>query len=81
MEEANVTAIFSPTPGDRETLSKTNRLTIDTLYRHPLAHNLEWSDVIALFEKLGTVDQKSHNQIAFGIGGEHHRSESRTRRI
>lgn len=43
------------------------------MYRHPLAHNLEWSDVVTLFKKLGTVDEKSHDQIAFGIGGEHHR--------
>ncbi len=73
MEEANITATFSSAPGDRATLSKASRLTIAALYRHPLAHNLEWSDVVALFEKLGTVDQKSHNQTAFGIGGEHHR--------
>jgi hypothetical protein len=72
VEQSNITVTFSPPHGDRDTLSKANRLTIETLYRHPLAYNLEWSDVVALFEKLGTVDQKSHNQIAFGIAGEHH---------
>lgn len=73
MKEAEVVVTFRPPPGDWTTLSKTSRSTIEALYQHPLSHNLEWSGVVALFEKLGTVDQKGHNEIAFGIGGEHHR--------
>ncbi len=48
-------------------------MTIDAIYRHPLAHNLEWSDVLALFGKIGTVDQKGNDEVAFGLAGEHHR--------
>jgi hypothetical protein len=55
------------------TLPKGSRRTLQALFQHPIAHNLEWADVVALFETLGTVDQKSHNEILFGIGGEHHR--------
>ena len=73
MKEVEVTATFSPTAGDWATLSKTSRGTIEALYQHPLSHNLEWSSVVVLFQKVGTVDQKGHNEIAFGIGGEHHR--------
>jgi hypothetical protein len=73
VREADITATFGPAPGDRTTLSKASSRTIDAIYQHPLSHNLEWSDVVALFEKLGTVDQKHHNDITFGIAGEHHR--------
>ena len=73
LKEFEVTATFSPAPGDWTALSKTSRSTIEALYQHPLSHNLEWSGVVALFEKLGTVDQKGHNELAFGLGGEHHR--------
>ena len=73
MEEVEVTATFSPARGDWATLSKTSRSTIEALYQHPLSHNLEWSEVVSLFESLGTVNHKGHNEIAFGLGGEHHR--------
>ena len=73
MDDGGITATFGPPPGDRTTLSKPSRATLDALYRHPLAHNLEWSDVEALFGKLGTVDHKPNNEMAFGIAGEHHR--------
>jgi hypothetical protein len=55
------------------TLPKGSRRTLQALFQHPIAHNLEWAAVVALFGTLGTVDQKSHNEILFGIGGEHHR--------
>ncbi len=73
MTEIDITATFRPTPANWTALSKSSRGTIEALYRHPLSHNVEWSDVVALFDKLGTVDRKPHNEIAFGIGGEHHR--------
>ena len=72
MEKIEVTATFGPAPGDWTNLSKGRRATIEALYQHPLSHNLEWSGVISLFEKLGTVDHKSHNEITFQIGGERH---------
>jgi hypothetical protein len=73
VKEVEVAATFGPAPGDWATLSKTSRSTMEALYQHPLSHNLEWSRVVALFERLGTVDQKGSNEIAFGLGGEHHR--------
>ena len=72
MEAVEITAKFEPEPGDRTALSKASRATLEKLYQHPLAHNLEWLDVVALFTRLGTVEHKSHNDIAFGIAGEHH---------
>jgi hypothetical protein len=72
MTTGDITATFGPAQGDRTTLSKSCRATLDGLFRHPLSHNLEWSDVIALFSKLGSVEHKSNNEVAFAIGGEHH---------
>ena len=72
VDTANITATFRPLQGDRTTLSKSCRTTLDAIYQHPLSHNLEWPDVIALFTKLGTVEHKSNNEIVFAIGGEHH---------
>lgn len=73
LKEVEVTVTFRPVHSDWTTLSRTSRGTIEALYQHPMSHNLEWSGVVALFEKLGTVDYKAHNEIAFGISGEHHR--------
>lgn len=72
MESVDIHATFKPEAGDRATLSKASRATLDALFRHPVTHNLEWPDVVALFAKLGTADHKSHNEIAFGIGTERH---------
>ena len=72
MDSTNITATFGPSPGDRSTLSKSCRATLDGLHRHPLSHNLEWRDVIALFSKLGTVEHKSGNELVFTLAGEHH---------
>lgn len=68
---ANITATFGPVPGDRATLSNSCRTTLDKIYQHPISHNLEWSHVIALFSKLGSVEHKSNNEFVFAIGGEH----------
>ena len=73
MKNVEVTATFGSAPGDRTTLSKSSRNTIEVLYQHPLSHNLEWSAVVALFEKLGSVDRKGNNELAFALGGEHYR--------
>jgi hypothetical protein len=69
---ADINVTFSAPAGERAQLSKACLATIDAIYRHPLSHNLEWSAVIALFTKLGTVQQKSSNEMAFEIGGAHH---------
>jgi hypothetical protein len=51
-------------------LSRSDHRTLEALFRHPLAHNLAWSDVLALFGKLGTVEEKSNNEFSFQIGAE-----------
>ena len=71
MQETDIIATFGPAAGDHAALSKASRATVEALFRHPIAHSLEWSDVVALFTELGTVDHRPHNETAFGLGGEH----------
>jgi hypothetical protein len=63
---------FGPAPADWAALSKSSRTTLETIFRHPIAHNLDWSDAIALFGKIGTVEHKSDGQITFGLGDQRH---------
>ena len=46
--------------------------TLDALFRHPPAHNLEWMDVISLIEKIGTAEEKSNNKFSIEVGGQHY---------
>jgi hypothetical protein len=46
--------------------------TLEALFRHPPAHNLEWMDVVALIEKIGAVQEKGNNKFSFDVGGEHY---------
>ncbi len=45
--------------------------TLEALFRHPPAHNLEWMDVIALIEKIGAVRKAGGNSFSFDVGEEH----------
>jgi hypothetical protein len=56
--------------GGRTALHGAHLRTLDALFRHPTAHNLEWMDVIALFEKIGTVHQKPNAKFALDLAGE-----------
>ena len=57
--------------GDRPTLSKSDRHILDCLFAHPVAHNLEWRDTLALFTKLGTIEHLPNNETSIRIGAEH----------
>ena len=45
--------------------------TLEALFRHPTAHNLEWMDVSSLFAKIGAARQKDNDKVALEVGGEH----------
>ena len=60
-------------PGGRAALSKSSRRTLDALYAHPLAHNLEWTDVMALFRAIGSVEHKPNDETIIEIGAEQQR--------
>ncbi len=52
-------------------LGAAHRRTLDAVLRHPTAQNLEWMDVISLFERIGAVRQKSNDKVSFEFAGQH----------
>ncbi len=73
MSAIKIEAKFGPPTHDRSALSGTSRHTLEALYRHPIAHNLAWLDVFALFTALGSVQHGTNNEVTFSIGDIHHR--------
>ena len=59
-------------PAGRTAIHGAHLRTLEALFRHPSAHNLEWMDVVALMEKIGSVQQKTKDKFAFDVGGEHY---------
>lgn len=45
--------------------------TLEAVFRHPPAHNLEWMDVFSLIENIGGVFRTGDNAFRFDVGGEH----------
>ena len=66
------TPAATPT-GDLSTLPGSARRTLEALFRHPLAHNLEWRDVVALVERIGEVEEKPNREVSFHVAGVRHR--------
>ena len=48
------------------------RRTLEAIFHHPSAHNLEWSDVVGLIEKIGHVQEKANNEFVFEVVGKRH---------
>ena len=46
--------------------------TLEALFRHPAAHNLNWMDVVALMEKIGVVHRRTEDKFGFDVAGEHY---------
>jgi len=66
------TPAATPT-GDLSSLPGSARRTLDALFRHPLAHNLEWRDVVALVERIGEVEEKPNREVSLHVAGVRHR--------
>ncbi len=59
----------SHTP-ERAPLHGARLRTLEALFRHPAAHNLEWMDVVALIEKIGEVTREGNGKFGFKVGAE-----------
>jgi hypothetical protein len=46
--------------------------TLEALFRHPTAHNLEWQDVLTLFERIGSVHRRGGDKFSLEVAGEHY---------
>jgi hypothetical protein len=71
VETAAIAGDRAQSAGERSALSKSDRQTLDSLFAHPIAHNLKWRDIVSLFTKLGTVEDLPNNETSLQIGAEH----------
>lgn len=53
-------------------LKGSHRRTLDAIFRHPTAHNLEWSELIRLIGDIGEVDEKANSEFVFDVAGHRH---------
>jgi hypothetical protein len=51
-------------------LTGAHRRTFDAIFRHPAAHNLEWTDTLALIDTLGRSTERANNEYVFEVAGE-----------
>jgi hypothetical protein len=50
------------------TVTGADRRTLDAIFRHPLAHNLSWREVVALMGTIGGADEKQNGDVLFHAG-------------
>jgi hypothetical protein len=58
-------------PQATPTLSGSHRRTLEAIFRHPLAHNLDWRELVALIAHIGQVEERSGDDCLFTVGAEH----------
>jgi hypothetical protein len=69
MKPANPHPQADSTASDAPSLSASQRRTLEAVFRHPSAHNLEWSDLVALIGKIGEVDERANSEFSFHVSG------------
>ena len=52
-------------------LSGAHRRALEAIFRHPLAHDLQWRQVVGLIDHIGHVDERSGDEVLFSVGAEH----------
>ena len=50
--------------------TSSQRRTLEALFRHPMAQNVDWDDALALFEVIGDIEHKDNDKWIFQIGAE-----------
>ena len=56
----------------QSSLTGANRRTLEAIFRHPSAHNLEWNDVVGLIGELGETHEQSNDKFVFEVAGKRH---------
>ncbi|AIE85837.1 hypothetical protein [Fimbriimonas ginsengisoli] len=52
------------------TLSSADRATFESIFRHPVAHNLEWRSLIAVFNHIGELEEEANGKMKFSRNGQ-----------
>jgi hypothetical protein len=47
------------------------RRTLDAIFQHPLSHNLEWREVVALMESIGSATEKRDGEFSLQAGDQY----------
>jgi hypothetical protein len=58
------------TPPTQSHASSARDETMEALFRHPMAHNLQWREVLALMERIGEVEKKVRGELVFKVANE-----------
>ena len=72
MKEDQTNGPGSTSDGKPSAISGANRRTLDAIFRHPAAHNVDWDDVVKLMGCIGTIEHKASDKLAFLVGHERH---------
>ncbi len=52
------------------TLTGSHKDTYQSIFQHPVTHNLEWKSLIAVFNQLGEVEEESNGKLKFTRNGQ-----------
>jgi hypothetical protein len=64
-----------PAPAVAQTqlsLTGSHRRTLEAIFRHPTAHNLEWSDIVGLIGAIGEAHEQSNDKFVLEVAGKRH---------
>lgn len=50
-------------------ITGSHRRTLEAIFRHPSAHNLEWHDVVGLIGEIGDAQEKHNSEFVFEVAG------------
>lgn len=59
----------APAPNLNGAATGLDRRTLDAIYRHPLAHNVSWREVVSLFNAIGEAEEQHNGEYLLRAGG------------
>jgi hypothetical protein len=54
----------------REHRAASHERTLEQLFQHPVAHNVEWRDVVRLLEAVGSIQEEHNGKLRVEIHGQ-----------
>ena len=72
MKTAHTDDDTSTVAGNLSSVTGSHRRTLEAIFRHPSAHNLEWNDVVGLIREIGEAHEKANGEFVFEVAGKRH---------